>query len=144
MMGEEKDKKPAEGEWVWKAPEKKTGFDLKNTKETFTEAKKSFIEAFTLGSEEKPAEEMDLSMITTFLETCIKLLHDSKAVKGLEELINQCAGKDGATREQCMIRYLGKHKARTRWEIRVIVQIGEYEMDEVILDLGSNVNVLPK
>jgi len=33
-------------------------------------------------------------MITTFLETCIKLLHDSKAVKRLQELINQCAGKD--------------------------------------------------
>lgn len=29
-------------------------------------------------------------MLTTFLGTCMKLLRDSKAVKGLQELINRC------------------------------------------------------
>ncbi len=29
-------------------------------------------------------------------------------------------------------------------EMRLTVQIGEYEMDQVILDLGLDVNVLPK
>lgn len=38
-----------EGEWVWKSPKKETGFDLECAKETFMEAKKSFIEASTLG-----------------------------------------------------------------------------------------------
>jgi len=28
--------------------------------------------------------------------------------------------------------------------MRLIAQIGEYEMDQVILDLGSDANVLPK
>jgi len=28
--------------------------------------------------------------------------------------------------------------------MRLTAQIGEYEMDQVILDLGSDVNVLPK
>jgi len=28
--------------------------------------------------------------------------------------------------------------------MRLATQIGEYEMDQVILDLGSDVNVLPK
>jgi len=28
--------------------------------------------------------------------------------------------------------------------MRLIAKIGEYEMDQVILDLGSDVNVLPK
>ena len=28
--------------------------------------------------------------------------------------------------------------------MRIIAQVGEFEMDEVILDLGSNVNVLTK
>ena len=28
--------------------------------------------------------------------------------------------------------------------MRLIVQIGDYEMDQVILDLGSDANVLPK
>jgi len=47
------------------------------------EAKKRFAEASTLGSQEKLTDEMDLSMITTFLETFLKLLCDSKAMKGL-------------------------------------------------------------
>ena len=74
----------------------------------------------------------------------MKLLHDSKVVKGLQELINRCTGKDSATGEPHVVRKLGKHKARTEREMRLTAQIGEYEMDLVILDLGSNVNVLPK
>lgn len=37
-----------------------------------------------------------------------------------------------------------QHKARTGREMRLTTQIGEYEMDQVILDLGSDVNVFPK
>lgn len=74
----------------------------------------------------------------------MKLLCDSKVVKGLKELINRCAGKDGATGELCIVRKLGKHKARTRREMRLTVEIGEYEMDQVILDMGFDTNVLPK
>lgn len=43
-----------------------------------------------------------------------------------------------------MVRKLGKHALRTRREMRLTVQINEYEMDQVILDLGSDVNILPK
>ena len=49
----------------------------------FMEAKKSFIEASTSRSKDKLDQEMDPSMLTTFLETYIKLLHDSKVVNGL-------------------------------------------------------------
>lgn len=105
---------------------KETRFDLEHPKETFIEVKKSFAETFTLGSQEKPAEEMDPSMITTFLETYMKLFRDSKVVKGLQELINRCTSMDGAIGELCMVRKFGKHKARTRWEMRLTAQIGEY------------------
>ena len=44
----------------------------------------------------------------------MKMLRDSKFVKGLQELINWCAGKDGANGEQRVVRKLGKHKARIR------------------------------
>jgi len=44
---EDKGKQREEGEWVCKAPEKETGFDLEHTKETFMEEKKSFVEAST-------------------------------------------------------------------------------------------------
>jgi len=47
------------------------------------EAKKSFTEGSTLGSKEKLELEMDPLKITTILETCMKLLHYSKAVKGM-------------------------------------------------------------
>lgn len=87
-IGEDKGKQPTKSEWVFKALEKETGFDLKCTKGTFVEAKKSFIMVSTLDSQEKPVEKMDPSMIIMFLETCMKLLHDSKVVKGLQELIN--------------------------------------------------------
>ena len=80
---EDKGKQPEEGEWVCKALEKETGFDLECTKETFMEAKKSFAEASTSGSQEKPTKAMDPSMITTFLETLTKILRNSKDVKGL-------------------------------------------------------------
>lgn len=70
-------------EWVRKAPEKDIGFDQKRAKEAFMEANKSFIEASTSGINENSVEEMDPSKITTFLETCMKIHRDSKAVKGL-------------------------------------------------------------
>ena len=75
---------PKESVWVQKAPTKEPEFDLECAKEKFMEAKKSFTEASTSGSKEKLEPEMDPSMLTTFLETCMKLLCDSKVVKGLQ------------------------------------------------------------
>ena len=68
-------------------------------------------------------------MLTTFLETCIKLLRDSKVMKGLQELINKCVGKENYPKGPHMVRKIGKHKARTGCEMRLTVQIGDYEMD---------------
>ena len=72
----------------------------------------------------------------------MKLLHYSKAVKGLQELINGCARTMSG--EPCVVRNIGKHKMRTGCEMRLFAEIGEYEMDQVILDLGSDVNFIPK
>jgi len=82
-MGDDKGKHPEESAWVLKAPTKEPGFDLERVKETFMEAKKSFTEASTSGSKDQLEPGMDPSMLTTFLKTCMKLLHDSKVVKGL-------------------------------------------------------------
>ena len=43
-----------------------------------------------------------------------------------------------------IVRKIGKHKSRIGREMRLTTQIGEYEMDQVILDLGSDANFLPK
>lgn len=56
------------------------------------EAKKNFIEAFTSESKDQLGLDKDSSMLTTLLETCLKLLRDANAVKGLQELITICLG----------------------------------------------------
>ena len=125
MTGVVKGKQPGEEGWVRKALEKEVGFDLEHAKETFMEAKKCFAEVSTLGSQNKVQEtstpiEVDPFVLTTFLETCMKLLRDSKAVKGLQVLINRCVGKETATDEPCVVRKLGKHKARIERETRLM------------------------
>ena len=75
-----------------------------------------------------PAE-VDPSVLTTLLETYMKLLHDSKYVKGLQELINKSASKENVPDEHYVVRKISKHKARTGHEMRLTAQIGEYEMD---------------
>lgn len=104
------------------------------------EARKSFTEVSTSGSKDQPKLEMDPSMLNTFLETCIKLLCDNKVVRGLQELITRCTGSS----ELRVVRKLGRHVLRIGWEMRLTTQIGDFEMDQVILDFGSDENVLPK
>lgn len=64
MTGDDKGKQPEESAWVRKAPTKEPEFNLEHAKETFMEANK----------------------------TCMKLPHDSKAVKEPQELITRCVG----------------------------------------------------
>ena len=77
------------------------------------EAKKRFREASTSCSKEKLELEMDPSMLTSFLETCMELLCVRKAVKGLQELITRCSGSG----EPCVVQKLGKHTMQTRREM---------------------------
>ena len=110
------------------------------------EAKKIFTETSTLGSHGKVPEtsspvEVDPSVLT---QTYMKLLCGRKVVKGLQEFINKCVGKENAPKRHYIVRKIGKHKARTGHEMRLTMQIGDYEMDQVILDLGSDANILPK
>lgn len=140
MIGDDKGKQPEESASVHKAPTKELEFDLEHAKETFMEAKKSFMKASTSSSKDKIELEMDPSMLTTFLETCMKFLRDSKAVKRLQELITRCAGSE----EPRVVQKLRKHTMRIGREMRLTVQIGEYEMDQVILDLVSDASVLSK
>lgn len=55
--------------------------------------------------------------------------------------MNRCVGT--VPGEPCVVRKIGKHAMRTGREMRLTAQIGEYEMYQVIMDLGSDANVLP-
>ena len=79
------------------------------------EARKIFTEASTSGRKDQPEPGMDPSMLTTFLETCMKLLCHSKAVQGLQELIT----KRVRSRESRVVKKLGKHALRTGREMRL-------------------------
>ena len=92
-IGEDKGKKSEEDTWFHKAPSKQPEFDLERAGETFMEAKKNFAEASTSGSKDQTESERDSFMLTT-LDTCTKLLRDTKAVKGLQGLITRCVGLD--------------------------------------------------
>jgi len=74
-------------------------------KEKFKEAMKSFTEASTSGSKDQPDPRMDPFMHTTFLETCMKMLRNNEAFKGLQELTTRCAGSG----EPRVVWKLGKH-----------------------------------
>jgi len=67
--GDDKGKQPEDSTWVFKALTKEVKFDLEHAHEAFMEAKKSFVEASTSESKDKPEQEMDSSILTTFLET---------------------------------------------------------------------------
>lgn len=113
------------------------------------EARNNLTEASALGSQEKAlktsmTQEVDPSATATFLETCMNLLCDLKIVEGFQYLIDKYENKEKTPTEQRIVRKIVKHKARTRCEMRLTAQIGEYEMDKVILDLRSNAIVFPK
>lgn len=74
-------------------------------------------------------QEVDPSIITTFLKTCMKLLHDQKAIEGLQELINKCANKEKTPTKHITVRKIGKHKTRIGRKMRLTTKIGEYKMD---------------
>ena len=141
-IGDDKGKQPEDNTWVHKAPMKEVEFDLEHAREAFMEAKKLFALASTSGIKDKPDPKMDPSMVITFLDTCMKLLRNSKVVKGLQELINRCVGT--APAKLHVVRKIGKHKTTMGREMRLTAQIREYEMDQVILDLGLDANILPK
>ena len=61
--------------------------------------------------EKSAPAEVDPFVLTTFLETYIKLLCDSKAMEDPQELINKCTKKEKVPDGHQVVRKIGKHKA---------------------------------
>jgi len=59
------------------------------------------------------------------------------------EMIYHCAQEREIPIAQKVVKQV-LHRKRTNRDFRLSLQIGEYDVDNVILDLGSNVNVFPK
>jgi hypothetical protein len=90
-----------------------------------------------------PKEGKEVSKLMEFLYTCIKLIQDESIVQELQNLIRQYEiGKIDPLLNR-VVHQITK-KRRTNKELHLNAQIGEYDIDYVVLDLGSEVNVMTK
>ena len=78
-----------------------------------------------------------------FLYTCIKLVQDESVVQELQNLIKQYElGRIDPLLNR-VVHQIGK-KRRTNKELHLNAQIGKYDIDYVVLNLGLEVNVMTK
>jgi hypothetical protein len=90
-----------------------------------------------------PGEGKDVSKIMEFLCTCINLIKDEKVMKELQYLIRQYEiGRVDPLLNRVVHQV--SRKRRKNKELHLNSQIGDYEIDYVVLDLGSEVNVMTK
>jgi hypothetical protein len=90
-----------------------------------------------------PKEGKEVRNLMEFLYTCIKLVHDESIVQELQILIRKYElGKIDPLMNRAVHKIAKKR--RTNKELHLNAQIGEYDIDYVVLDLGSEVNVMTK
>jgi hypothetical protein len=78
-----------------------------------------------------------------FLCTCVKLIQDKSVVQELQDLIKQYElGKIESLLNR-EVHQIGKRKRKNK-ELHLNSQIGEYDIDYVVLDLVSEANVMIK
>lgn len=68
---------------------------------------------------------------------------DQKALEGLQSILNNCERQVGGKTIDRVVNQVQK-KTRTSGEMRLTMQIGDYEMEQIVLDIGSDINVLMK
>ena len=139
-----------DGPWlqVWLAGKKKVSFDIAIDKDTFFDAKNEIGRnpgkfpivdipfAFDPSIEVGPSRQH--GTLQTFFESCLLLARESSTCFELDTLFHHTTKtvKDSAMNSL--------QKRKTGKEMRMNIQIGYYEVDLIILDLGSDVNILTK
>jgi hypothetical protein len=83
-----------------------------------------------------------VSTINSFLQSCLKLLNDPSSVKLLQNMLEIC-NTYVEMLEKKTVNHLHTRR-RKSGEFRLNANIGDFNMGDIILDLGSGVNVLPK
>ena len=147
MKVQNKEKQPDKA-GVRKAPAKVPTFDIEREKETFMEARRDFAAPSTsvapTQQHQQQSQPQEASMgkagtLSSFLQSCMKLLRNQNALEELQKVIASCEPQKSTGRDKTLNRV-----RRTGREMRLNAQIGEYDMIDVILDLGLEVNVLTK
>jgi hypothetical protein len=90
-----------------------------------------------------PEDGKEVSKLVSFLYMFIELIKDEKAIQELQNLVKyyEIGRVDPLLNKE--VHQLSK-KRRTNKQIHLNSQIGEYDIDYVVLDLGSKVNVMTK
>jgi hypothetical protein len=81
--------------------------------------------------------------IKGFLQSCVKILNDPSYVKVLQNMLERCSIEVEGKLEQKIVNHLHTRRKTSR-EFRLNANIGDFNMGDIILDLESEVNVLPK
>ena len=92
-----------------------------------------------LSSRPQEAPLDNVGTLSSFLQSCLKLLRDQDALTELQKVIASCGPQQSSGQDKTVHRV-----SRTSREMRLNAQIGAYDMTDVILDLGSDLNVLTK
>jgi hypothetical protein len=88
------------------------------------------------------------NQVSDFLCCCLKMLSDPNTAKKLTHMLIKCIGEEQTIvvisfipeRDVCQVR-----KQKHTWkEFKMTIGLRNYEMDGVMLNLGSNVNTLLK
>jgi hypothetical protein len=82
-----------------------------------------------------------VSTIKGFLKSCVKILNDPSSVKILQNMLERCSIEVEGKLEQKTINHLHTRRTTSR-EFRLNANIDDFNMGDIILDLGSEVNVL--
>jgi hypothetical protein len=90
-----------------------------------------------------PKQGQEVSNLMDFLHTCIKLIEDESIVQEIQNLIRQYEiGRIDPLMNK-VVHQLSKKRKKNK-EPHLNAQIGEYDIDYVVLNLGSKVNVMTK
>jgi hypothetical protein len=84
-----------------------------------------------------------VSTIKGFFQSCVKVLSDLSSVKIFQNILEKCSSETKEKLEPKTINYLHTRR-RTSREFRLNANIGDFNMGDIILNLGSEVNVLLK
>jgi hypothetical protein len=162
VIGEDKltQGKATEDSRIRKDVEKTQTFDAKKERHIFEEARQGFKEDQVYSSNTQPEvreygmpqafdqfasprEGKEVSKPMEFLYTCIKLIQDESIVQELQNIIRQYELRKIDPLLNRAVHQISK-KRRTNKELHLNAKIGEYDIDYVVLDLGSEVNVMMK
>ena len=82
----------------------------------------------------------NVSKLKSYMSSCLALIQYKDDITELQALIEDTPKELQPRRKVNHV----KKKFKTGRELRVIAQIGDYDMDYIILDLGLDVNILTR